>query len=303
MEFGMRAVLEILDGPLAGRTISLSPGQTLSVGRTAKSQLMLPHDGFLSGMHFQIDCGDDALLLKDCNSSNGTFLNGEKVGTQILKTGDEILAGQTHFRLHMEASPGGVDPGRTSTVLFSVPKPIAETGMIPVPGSLTPQHQWIVNFLKAQQAPLYSLLDAAVNPKIQQVLVGSGEPYDLVAAPLPAPQLVQVSPESPLLPALVREAWSKGMVTFLTCRHPFVELRNHLRRFAIVQLEDGQKLPFRFYDPRLLQFWLAGCSPEELGLFFGPLLSVVIEDATDSTKLIEYRVTPQGLARTVHPIG
>ncbi|MBL8231349.1 MAG: DUF4123 domain-containing protein [Bryobacterales bacterium] len=298
----MRAVIEILDGPLAGRTIALTPGQSLSVGRTAKSQLMLPHDGFLSGMHFQVDCGDDALMLKDCNSSNGTFLNGDKVATQLLKGGDEILAGQTHFRVHLEVAVqgGSVDPSRTTTVMFTVPK---QTGMMPMPGTLSPQQQWVVNFLKSQQAPLYGLLDAAVDPAIQQAIVGAGEPYDVVAPPMPLPHLVQISPESPLLLALVREGWSKGWVTFLTCRHPFAELRNHLRRFAIVQLEDGQRLPFRFHDPRLLQFWLAGCSAEELGLFFGPLLGLVIEDATDASRLIEYRVTAEGLARTVHPIG
>lgn len=38
----MHVVLEILDGPLAGRTVELQPGQSVSVGRTAKSQLMLP---------------------------------------------------------------------------------------------------------------------------------------------------------------------------------------------------------------------------------------------------------------------
>lgn len=299
----MRAVIEILDGPLAGRTIPLTPGQTFSVGRTAKSQLMLPHDGFLSGLHFQVECGDDAILLKDCNSSNGTFVNGNKAGTQLLANGDEIIAGQTHFRIHLDAvlPQPEAESTRTTTVMLQVPRP-QQTAMMAVPtAALTPAQQWIVNYLRAQPAPLYALLDAVVEPRVSQMLVTAGEPYDILASV--TPHLVQLSPESPLLPMLVREGWGKGWATFLTCPRPFAELRTHLRLFTSVQLEDGRRMPFRFYNPRLLQVWLAGCSVEELGMFFGPIFSLAIEDICNPGQLIEYRVMAEGLARTVHPVG
>jgi hypothetical protein len=48
-------------------------------------------------------------------------------------------------------------------------------------------------------------------------------------------------------------------------------LRTHLRRFLIMQLLDGERWFFRFYDPRLLRGYLENCRAAEVELFFGPV--------------------------------
>ena len=41
----------------------------------------------------------DAWVIHDVGSSNGTFVNGEKVTRRELKAGDEVRAGHTTFRV------------------------------------------------------------------------------------------------------------------------------------------------------------------------------------------------------------
>jgi hypothetical protein len=48
-------------------------------------------------------------------------------------------------------------------------------------------------------------------------------------------------------------------------------LRRHLRRFLVVLSPAGQKMNFRFYDPRVLTTFLDCCTTTELDDFFGPL--------------------------------
>jgi hypothetical protein len=48
-------------------------------------------------------------------------------------------------------------------------------------------------------------------------------------------------------------------------------LRRHFRRFLVVLSPAGQKMSFRFYDPRVLTTFLDCCTAAELDDFFGPL--------------------------------
>jgi hypothetical protein len=58
---------------------------------------------------------------------------------------------------------------------------------------------------------------------------------------------------------------------------PFEELRKHLRRFLIVNGEDGEELYFRFYDPRVFRAFLPACVTEEKTSFFGPVTDFLAE--------------------------
>jgi pSer/pThr/pTyr-binding forkhead associated (FHA) protein len=55
-------------------------------------------DQQMSRRHFEIKFVNDSHILTDQNSTNGTWVNGRKVMHSYLKSGDQILAGQTHFR-------------------------------------------------------------------------------------------------------------------------------------------------------------------------------------------------------------
>jgi FHA domain-containing protein len=100
----MGVILEITAGPMAGKVIALKMGETVTVGRAAaRAQLALPHDTFMSGVHFAVECGPSGCRVQDRKSSNGTFLNGARVQDAMLANGDEIKGGQTIFLVKIVA--------------------------------------------------------------------------------------------------------------------------------------------------------------------------------------------------------
>jgi hypothetical protein len=100
----MGVVLEIKEGVAAGKTIALKTGESVTVGRAAgRAQFALPHDTFMSGVHFAVECGLQGCRLQDRKSSNGTFLNGARIQDAMLANGDEIKSGQTIFSVKIVA--------------------------------------------------------------------------------------------------------------------------------------------------------------------------------------------------------
>lgn len=313
----MQVILEIIDGPLSGRTTELNPGQTITVGRTARSQLMLPYDNFLSGLHFAIECGDAGCLLRDCNSSNGTWVNGNRVQEMAVGDGDQISAGQTRFRVRLQASVFSDD--KRSTVLFAAPRldDLQATAVMPGmmqqhtgAGPLTPQQQAFVSYLKLLPAPLFVLANASIEDRVSNWLISSGEVYQYVAEGLglgealpPSLYLGYVPATSLLLPKLVQESWGKQWCVFFTSMHPFAEVRKHFRQLLLVRTEEGQRFYFRYYDPRILQYTLQQAGLQELTQLFGPVHLFLVQDAADPGRLLEFSMTPQGLGIRPLPLG
>lgn len=93
----MAVILEIKAGPFAGKRVAVVGGQTVTVGRTARANFAIPHDTFMSGVHFAVEYGPKGCVLTDQKSSNGTYVNGAKVAQVPLNGGDEVRSGQTVF--------------------------------------------------------------------------------------------------------------------------------------------------------------------------------------------------------------
>ena len=116
----MRVVLEVQSGPAAGKKTWLRPGQRVAIGRTEASDCVSPHDGHISSRHFALECDSHACLVRDLGSSNGTFLNGQKVSEAVVQNGDQIVAGQTTFRVQIEKSTA-LGPHLNSGTTFVAP--------------------------------------------------------------------------------------------------------------------------------------------------------------------------------------
>lgn len=93
----MAVILEVKAGQLAGKRVAVMNGQTVTVGRTSRSNFVVSHDTFMSGSHFSVECGPNGCILADQKSANGTFVNGARVTQVPLKGGDEVRSGQTVF--------------------------------------------------------------------------------------------------------------------------------------------------------------------------------------------------------------
>lgn len=82
----------------AGKTIELA-GPTI-VGRDAASGIRLEHDEFASGRHARIEPRAEGAWVDDLGSTNGTFVNGNKLSrAQLVKVGDVIKIGGTELQV------------------------------------------------------------------------------------------------------------------------------------------------------------------------------------------------------------
>jgi pSer/pThr/pTyr-binding forkhead associated (FHA) protein len=80
----------------SGRTIPLTAPATLTIGRD-QGDLQIADDQYLSQLHARIDLRDHSCMLRDCGSTNGTFVQVH--GTIELRPGDEIMIGDQLFRV------------------------------------------------------------------------------------------------------------------------------------------------------------------------------------------------------------
>jgi len=97
--------LQCTHGPLAGQTLTLAVG-IYKFGKAPKETpdtraIAIPSDRFMSKEHALLTVGTASVVLSDPGSTNGTFVNGEKVTRTILKAGDELRVGESIFKLVM----------------------------------------------------------------------------------------------------------------------------------------------------------------------------------------------------------
>ncbi len=71
-----------------------------TIGRSMGCTIPLQNDTYVSHQHARIFQRDAKLWLEDTNSTNGTFLNGEKLSSPaIIKKGDRVKIGETLFEV------------------------------------------------------------------------------------------------------------------------------------------------------------------------------------------------------------
>jgi pSer/pThr/pTyr-binding forkhead associated (FHA) protein len=102
----MRVQLEITAGPFAGKRLDVTKGQTVLIGRSDRATFPIPHDPYLSSRHFLLECNSRECLVRDLNSTNGTWLNSRRIQESPLLDGDVIVAGTTGMRVTIRAEAG-----------------------------------------------------------------------------------------------------------------------------------------------------------------------------------------------------
>jgi pSer/pThr/pTyr-binding forkhead associated (FHA) protein len=71
--------------------------ETRTVGRRAETDISIPWDGLVSGVHAVLEhVGGELAIVDDGLSRNGTFVNGQRIsGRQRLRDGDRVRVGRT----------------------------------------------------------------------------------------------------------------------------------------------------------------------------------------------------------------
>lgn len=90
-----RAVLELLDSGDVSPTFELGPG-AVQIGRVSDNDIVLP-DPNVSRVHARLEPRDGSYLLTDMDSTNGTWVNEERVKNALLRENDVIRLGSTRL--------------------------------------------------------------------------------------------------------------------------------------------------------------------------------------------------------------
>src|SRR5918996_1806582 len=91
----MQVNLKVTAGPYKGRIFSFAQHDSFLIGRNPEAHLCLPDDRFFSRNHCLLEMNPRHSFLRDLNSTNGTFVNGQRVKDAYLKNGDRVQCGET----------------------------------------------------------------------------------------------------------------------------------------------------------------------------------------------------------------
>lgn len=91
--------LVVTSGPKKGTTLELLSGNQLTIGRSKDSDLFLRDDG-ISSHHARLIMWDDQWMIQDLDSTNGTFIDGNRVNVPTpIGVKSSISLGSTTFEL------------------------------------------------------------------------------------------------------------------------------------------------------------------------------------------------------------
>ena len=91
----MQVNLRVLAGPYHGRVFCFTQPDTFLIGRSNDAHLCLPDDRFFSRNHCLLEINPPRCILRDLGSTNGTFVNDQRVSEASLEHGAQIRCGET----------------------------------------------------------------------------------------------------------------------------------------------------------------------------------------------------------------
>ena len=103
------AKLVILTEGLTGRAHELNVDRT-TIGRVEDNMFQIA-EASVSSHHCEVHLRGSEILIRDLNSTNGTFINGEKITESILKPGQTLRLGNVELKLDAPGTPAAPAAG------------------------------------------------------------------------------------------------------------------------------------------------------------------------------------------------
>jgi len=133
-------------GPTPGASFLLE-GDQLTVGRDATNEIVI-NDAEISRRHARLTFQGGKYVLEDLGSTNGTFVNGQRLaGPRVLKAGEVVQFGE-QIMLVFEATT--IDAGATMVS----PRASSAVPSAPRPATLPPPPSEYVGSVPASPAPI-----------------------------------------------------------------------------------------------------------------------------------------------------
>jgi len=101
-----RLALTVVSGDQKGQTAVLQEGHIYHLGRDPSADLVVVSDTYTSRRHLKLVPRSNSLLISDCGSRNGFFVNRvHHRDSATARPGDLLLVGRTSFLVHYELVP------------------------------------------------------------------------------------------------------------------------------------------------------------------------------------------------------
>ena len=98
---------KIIVNPTSSSRREIPLSRTLmSIGRDPSNDVVLP-DAMVSRRHAVIEYRGSQYFLRDCNSSNGSLVNGDRVSERTLRDGDLVAIGTARLLFRDEVTEEG----------------------------------------------------------------------------------------------------------------------------------------------------------------------------------------------------
>jgi hypothetical protein len=107
------AKLVVLTQSMAGRSCDLASERT-TIGRVEENNFQISEPS-VSSRHCEILLRGNDVVVKDLGSTNGTFINGERITEEgVLKPGQTLRLGNVELKLDAPGAPGAPAPASSS---------------------------------------------------------------------------------------------------------------------------------------------------------------------------------------------
>jgi predicted component of type VI protein secretion system len=121
------AKLVVLNEGLTGQSYELKTDKT-TIGRVDDNAFQIAQ-GSVSSHHCEILLRGGDIIIRDLNSTNGTFINGQQItGEALIKPGEMLRLGQVELRLDTGA-PGQAAPSPAPAPAAAPAKKVQDTTM------------------------------------------------------------------------------------------------------------------------------------------------------------------------------
>ncbi len=115
-------VLKFISGKYQGGEFPLEMDSEIIIGRSSELSMVLVED-MVSRQHSRITTHGSEIYIEDLGSTNGTFVNGEKITRKRIKEGDRILVGTSIIKLVAVGSEEDQKPAQDLQELAGEPQP------------------------------------------------------------------------------------------------------------------------------------------------------------------------------------
>ena len=225
----MQVALKVIEGKQTGTLIPLNR-QKFLIGREEDCQLR-PNSDLVSRHHCVIAVDDFTVRIRDLGSTNGTFVNNQRITTQVvLKQGDLIKIGKLAFEMQIRnvetvakpknvaepiaidyttqarAQSAGVDQSGSDTKAdFTIPQQLVDPSQIEHPTQMFGGDTTIVSGAQ---------VDAAAKAAAPR----------MVAPPLRLPDPSQIADPTPVVPAAPAGTVPPGQTTVVDSRNSAADI-------------------------------------------------------------------------------